>query len=74
MQKIAGAQMLGNQSMQMAGEIQQRQLLNQQAMMIMQREAIARETNNSLYTYTYGSQNFALTQDPSSALHDLRIP
>ena len=74
MQKIAGAQMLGNQSMQMAGEIQQRQLLNQQAMMILQRQAAADEVNAQLYNYTASTGNLTMTQNSSAALYALRIP
>ncbi len=74
MQKMAGAQMLGNQSQQMAGEIQQRQLLNQQAIMILQRQASANEVNAQLYTYSTSTGNLTMTQGSSNALYALRIP
>ena len=74
LQKVAGAQMLSNSSLQMSAEFQQRQLMNQQATMILQRQSAANEVNAALYTYSTATGNLTMTQNSSPALYALRIP
>ena len=74
LQKVAGAQMLSNQSLQMSADYQQRQLMNQQAIMINQRQAAANELNYQIYTYQNASNNLLMTQNSSNALYALQVP
>lgn len=74
MQKLASAQMLSAQGINALTQLQQRALINQQAVMLQQREAHAAEVNQQLYTYQNAQANMTGTDSMTAALTALKVP
>lgn len=74
MQKQAAAQMLSAQGINALTQLQQRALINQQAVMLQQRQAYAAEVNQQLYTYQNAQANLPGTDSMTAALTALKVP